>query len=226
MPTANLTNEGWPARAQTQRGAQGSNEVGGIAAGTLVSPFSFIPPQVSPLKDPGRRPGGATQRLLGPGLGSCVEDLSSTPERLIKNDGGSRVVHDACMAMGTRDGEQEELFVTHQQLRTEGHPYYVGVNKVLAEHGLDRFVEALCRKFYAKKMGRAGITRGLHFRCLLLGYFEGIDSELSAGAAGRPVGCADHALGLAGCAHAAARDREIRPDSARLPHPCLAQAAA
>jgi len=138
VPTANLTNEGWPARAQTQRGAQGSNEVGGIAAGTLVSPFSFIPPQVSPLKDPGRRPGGATQRLLGPGLGSCVEDLSSTPERLIKNDGGSRVVHDACMAMGTRDGEQEELFVTHQQLRTEGHPYYVGVNKVLAEHGFDR----------------------------------------------------------------------------------------
>jgi transposase len=87
------------------------------------------------------------------------------------------VVHDAGMAMGTRDGEQEELFVTHQQLRTEGHPYYVAVNKVLAGHGFDRFAEAACRKFYAKKMGRPGIAPGVYFRCLLLGYFEGIDSE-------------------------------------------------
>lgn len=81
------------------------------------------------------------------------------------------------MAMGTRDGEQEELFVTHQQLRTEGHPYYLTVNRVLAEHGFDRFAEAQCRKFYAKKMGRPGMAPGVYFRCLLLGYFEGIDSE-------------------------------------------------
>lgn len=79
--------------------------------------------------------------------------------------------------MGTRDGEQEELFVTHQQLRTEGHPYYLTVNRVLAEHGFDRFAEAQCRKFYAKKMGRPGMAPGVYFRCLLLGYFEGIDSE-------------------------------------------------
>jgi len=81
------------------------------------------------------------------------------------------------MAMGRRDGEQEDLFVTHQQLRTEGHPYYVTVNRVLAEHGFDRFAEAQCRKFYAKKMGRPGMAPGVYFRCLLLGYFEGIDSE-------------------------------------------------
>jgi transposase len=87
------------------------------------------------------------------------------------------VVYEGGMAMGTRDGEQEELFVTHQQLRTEGHPYYLTVNRVLAEHGFDRFAETQCRKFYAKKMGRPGMAPGVYFRCLLLGYFEGIDSE-------------------------------------------------
>jgi REP element-mobilizing transposase RayT len=42
------------------------------------------------------------------------------------------------MAMGTRDGEQEELFITHQQLRSQSHPYYQAVNKVLAEKGFDK----------------------------------------------------------------------------------------
>jgi|GEM_PF-6094093 hypothetical protein len=50
---------------------------------------------------------------------------------MIKIDGRSRVVQDGCMAMGTRDGEQEDLFVTHQQLRSQSHPYYRTVNKVL-----------------------------------------------------------------------------------------------
>jgi transposase len=79
--------------------------------------------------------------------------------------------------MGTRDGEQEELFVTHQQLRSQSHPYYRAVNKVLADKGFDRFAEAACAKFYARKMGRPGMAPGVYFRCLLLGYFEGIDSE-------------------------------------------------
>jgi len=81
------------------------------------------------------------------------------------------------MAMGTRDGEQEELFITHQQLRSQSHPYYQAVNKVLAEKGFDRFAEKTCAEFYAKKMGRPSMAPGVYFRCLLLGYFEGIDSE-------------------------------------------------
>ena len=81
------------------------------------------------------------------------------------------------MAMGTRDGEQEELFITHQQLRSQSHPYYQAVNKVLAEKGFDRFAEKTCARFYAKKMGRPSMAPGVYFRCLLLGYFEGIDSE-------------------------------------------------
>jgi len=87
------------------------------------------------------------------------------------------VVYEDGMAMGTRDGEQEDLFITHQQLRSQSHPYYQAVNKVLAEKGFDKFAERTCAKFYAKKMGRPSMAPGVYFRCLLLGYFEGIDSE-------------------------------------------------
>ena len=81
------------------------------------------------------------------------------------------------MAMGKREGEQEDLFVTHQQLRSQSHPFYRAVNRVLGEQGFDRYVERLCAKFYAKKMGRPGLAPGIYFRSLLLGFFEGIDSE-------------------------------------------------
>lgn len=79
--------------------------------------------------------------------------------------------------MGKREGEQEDLFVTHQQLRSQSHPFYRAVNRVLADQGFDRHVEQLCSKFYAKKMGRPGLAPGIYFRSLLLGFFEGIDSE-------------------------------------------------
>ena len=79
--------------------------------------------------------------------------------------------------MGKREGEQEDLFVTHQQLRSQSHPFYRAVNRVLADQGFDRYVERLCAKFYAKKMGRPGLAPGIYFRSLLLGFFEGIDSE-------------------------------------------------
>ncbi len=81
------------------------------------------------------------------------------------------------MAMGKRGGEQEDLFVTHQQLRSQSHPFYRAVSRILTEQGFDRHVEELCAKFYAKKMGRPGLPPGIYFRCVLLGFFEGIDSE-------------------------------------------------
>jgi transposase len=34
-----------------------------------------------------------------------------------------------------------------------------------------------CAKFYAAKYGRPSLTPGIYFRALLIGYFEGIDSE-------------------------------------------------
>jgi transposase len=57
------------------------------------------------------------------------------------------------------------------------HPFYEKLNRVLGEHGFDDFVEAQCRPFYAEKMGRPSLAPGQYFRLLLLGYFEGLDSE-------------------------------------------------
>jgi transposase len=38
-------------------------------------------------------------------------------------------------------------------------------------------VEQQCARFYAEKMGRPSLAPGRYFRLLLIGYFEGIDSE-------------------------------------------------
>jgi len=42
---------------------------------------------------------------------------------------------------------------------------------------LTSFVEQQCARFYAAKMGRPSLAPGRYFRLLLIGYFEGIDSE-------------------------------------------------
>jgi transposase len=60
---------------------------------------------------------------------------------------------------------------------TGGHPFYQRLNRVLDEHGFDEFVEAQCAPFYAATRGRPSLTPGTYFRLLLIGYFEGIDSE-------------------------------------------------
>src|SRR5258707_986407 len=51
------------------------------------------------------------------------------------------------------------------------------LNQLLREHGFDDFAEAQCATFYAEIMGRPGLPSGIYFRLLLIGYFEGIDSE-------------------------------------------------
>ena len=60
--------------------------------------------------------------------------------------------------------------------RTGGHPFYQRLNQVLDQHGFDAFVEAQCATFYAP-IGRPSLLPGTYFRLLLIGYFEGIDSE-------------------------------------------------
>ena len=89
------------------------------------------------------------------------------------------------MAMGKREGEQESLFVTHQQLRSQSHPFYRAVNRVLGEQGFDRYVEKLSAKFYAKKMGRPGLAPGVYFRSLLLGFSRGSIASEGRVAGGR-----------------------------------------
>jgi len=58
-----------------------------------------------------------------------------------------------------------------------GHPFYVRLNGILDAAGFDRFVEEQCRPFYAPVMGRPSLAPGRYFRLLLVGYFEGLDSE-------------------------------------------------
>ena len=82
------------------------------------------------------------------------------------------------MAIGKRDLErQEELFVPTVDLaRSPGHIFYERLNEVLAKAGFDRAVEELCVPLYAA-LGRPGIAPGIYFRMMLLGYFEGIESD-------------------------------------------------
>jgi hypothetical protein len=73
------------------------------------------------------------------------------------------------MAMGHKDDEQDELFVTHAGLRKGGgHPFYEALGKLLKAEDFERFVEELCEPFYAKN-GRPSIPPGVYFRCLLIG---------------------------------------------------------
>lgn len=83
------------------------------------------------------------------------------------------------MAMGQRKSESQSSFwVATQDLpRTGGHPFYEQVNKILEAEGFDRFTEERCAKFYADVMGRPSLPPAIYFRMLLVGYFEGIDSE-------------------------------------------------
>ena len=61
--------------------------------------------------------------------------------------------------------------------RSAGHPFYAHLNSVLDEAGFDWFVEAQCAPFRADGVGRPSLAPGRYFRLLLLGYFEGLDSE-------------------------------------------------
>ena len=84
------------------------------------------------------------------------------------------------MAMGTRRGRQrqEELWVPVAALaRPASHPFYERLNGLLDECGFDEFVEGACQRFYAEALGRPGLPPGIYFRLLMVGYFEGIDSE-------------------------------------------------
>src|SRR5262252_3587310 len=83
------------------------------------------------------------------------------------------------MSMGKRKRDrQPAMWVTTTDLPTAAsHPFYRRLNQLLREHGFDDFVEAHCAGFYAATMGRPGLPPGIYFRLLLIGYFEGIDSE-------------------------------------------------
>ena len=80
--------------------------------------------------------------------------------------------------MGKRRQKQVSFWVETSQLQARGrHPFYSRLNGILDRAKFDSYVERICRKYYATKMGRPSIAPGVYFRCFLMGYFEGIDSE-------------------------------------------------
>jgi transposase len=82
------------------------------------------------------------------------------------------------MAMGTRAPEHPPLWIAASDLPTSpGHPFSTRLNALLDANGFDAFVEDACRSFYAPVFGRPSLAPGRYFRLLLIGYFEGIDSE-------------------------------------------------
>jgi transposase len=84
------------------------------------------------------------------------------------------------MAMGKRSKRerQEGLWIASGSIvETPGHAFYDRLNEVLSRCGFDRRVEHLCGRYYRGPRGRPSIAPGVYFRMLLVGYFEGLDSE-------------------------------------------------
>ena len=84
------------------------------------------------------------------------------------------------MAMGQRKvgHRQGALWIATSQLpRGEGDPFYERLNVILEKAGFDAYVEGICKDFYARGLGRPSLAPGNYFRLLLVGYFEGCDSE-------------------------------------------------
>ena len=82
------------------------------------------------------------------------------------------------MGKQRRRATQASMWVATQDLpRSAAHPFYRRLNQILERAAFDAYVERLCRRFYADEVGRPGLAPGRYFRMLLLGYFEGLDSE-------------------------------------------------
>lgn len=82
--------------------------------------------------------------------------------------------------MGTRKQRerQADLWIATAEIaETPGHAFYERLNDLLTEHRFDRRLEHLCRRFYRSQRGRPSMAPGVYFRLLLIGYFEGLDSE-------------------------------------------------
>ena len=58
-----------------------------------------------------------------------------------------------------------------------GHPFYTRLNETLDKAGFDRHCEESCAGFYHAKLGRPSLAPGLYFRIMMIGFFEGLDSE-------------------------------------------------
>lgn len=73
--------------------------------------------------------------------------------------------------------QQREMFIPVAELaRSPSRTFYPRLHQLLAEAGVDEFVEGLCAPHY-KEGGRPSIPPGIYFRMLFIGCFEGSDSQ-------------------------------------------------
>lgn len=82
--------------------------------------------------------------------------------------------------MGKRRNQerQADLWIAANAIvQPPGHVFYDRLNKLLAEHRFDARVEHLCGRYYRGSLGRPSLPPGVYFRLLMIGYFEGLDSE-------------------------------------------------
>ena len=54
---------------------------------------------------------------------------------------------------------------------------YKKLSEVLEKASFDEFCEGRCQKFYHERLGRPSLAPGMYFRVMLIGFFEGIESE-------------------------------------------------
>ena len=143
----------------------------------LITEFATAPQVLKRVPLAGGRP--ITVAEWPRGLTACGESRSTSPILLAKGSTGSSAALTLWrMAMGTRDPEQPPLWIATSDLPVSpGHPFYTRLNALLDADGFDAFVEEACRTLYAPVLGRPSLAPGRYFRLLLVGYFEGIDSE-------------------------------------------------
>jgi transposase len=83
------------------------------------------------------------------------------------------------MAMGTRKmrERQEDLWYGGELPTAPGHPFYKRLNEILSDAQFDPLCETSCAGFYHHKLGRPSLPPGQYFRAMMIGFFEGLDSE-------------------------------------------------
>jgi transposase len=88
-------------------------------------------------------------------------------------------LYNRTMAMGTRKQRerQEGLWYGGELPTAPGHPFYKRLNEVLDSAEFDSFCETNCASFYHNKLGRPSLPPGQYFRVMMIGFFEGLDSE-------------------------------------------------
>ncbi len=63
-------------------------------------------------------------------------------------------------------------------VRTPRNAFYDRLNQILEERKFHAKVEQVCEKYYRRSpYDRPSMAPDVYLRCLLIGYFEGLDSE-------------------------------------------------